>query len=372
MYTPNYTMNNIVGNDGMIKMRKKNYIKERQSNMLLDEEIIGFKTGGVFFSPTSERLWRGKTQSLINKSKPEENFYIKEVMKKFQTNQDELIGYNYKYVLQLSDLLGQKDKDFSKKRLELYNNRIQREKKHYSKTNEKFIKYQTAYKPKKQTNFFMEFFDTRKKSNYLINNPKPNLNNMFSESLYSNKENKESEIYYKTAHNFGSSKNIEKMKLLLGDKSDKKYKNAIIDLSNRKNDNDEQSFDTTSLVGKEDFLVSGDKERYHEYLSREYNFFNQAKIRQMKYIFDKQKRIKLFKKLPNAKYLNYKKENPLRLELFNKINREKEKLAKVFPNSVDKKLYLNNKRNNRKKPKNIFNKDYQNILMKLKRKFDIE
>ena len=33
---------------------------------------------------------------------------------------------------------------------------------------------------------------------------------------------------------------------------------------------------------------------------------------------------------------------------------------------------LNNKRNNRKKPKNIFNKDYQNILMKLKRKFDIE
>ena len=42
MYTPNYTMNNIVGNDGMIKMRKKNYIKERQSNMLWDEEIIGF------------------------------------------------------------------------------------------------------------------------------------------------------------------------------------------------------------------------------------------------------------------------------------------------------------------------------------------
>jgi len=126
-------------------------------------------------------------------------------------------------------------------------------------------------------------------------------------------------------------------------------------------------------VGKEDFLASGDKERYHEYLSREYNFFNQARLRQMKYIFDKQKRIKLFKKLPNAKFLSQKKENPLRTELFNKINREKEQISNEFPYLFDKQLYLKTKRKvPRKKSKIKFNKDCQNILIKLKKKFGIE
>ena len=123
----------------MIKMRKKNYIQERKNNYALDEEINNIAVGGGM-NTGFDGLWRGKTESFAGESNPEKNFYLKEVMKKFQTNQDELKGYNYKYVLQLSDLLGQKDKDFSKKRLELYNNRIQREKKYYSKTNEKIIK----------------------------------------------------------------------------------------------------------------------------------------------------------------------------------------------------------------------------------------
>ncbi len=364
----------------MLKIIKKDYIQERKNNFHFDEEISGgFNSGGNGINLTSEKLWRGKTKSFLAKTRPEENFYIKEVMKKYQTNQDELNGYNYKYVLELSDLLGQKDKDFSKKRLKLYNNRIENEKKQYSKTNKKFIKYQTAYKPKKQANYFMDFFDRKKKNNYFSNN-KPNIHTTFSNTLYNNKDKnikkKELEMYYKTTYN-----NFTSPEFLLNDKTnkkfnlntEKKYNNAITELSNKKNDNDEQSFDTTSLVGKEDFLANGDKERYHEYLSKEYNFFNQAKLRQMKYLFDKQKRIKLFKKLPNAKYLNYKKENPLRLELFNKINREKARLANKFAYSVDKKWNSKNKINNvGKKTKNIFIKDYQSIIIKLKKNLGIE
>ena len=357
------------GENIMLKMRKKNYIQERKSKFYLDNEINSIKTGGKI-TPIREELWRAKPKSFLAKTQPEENFYIKEVMKKYQTNQDELKGYNYKYVLALSDLLGQRDKNFSKKRLELYNLRIEREKKQYSKNNGKFIKYQTAYKPKKQFNYFMDFFDNKKKSNFLSNN-KGNANNLYSKTMFNSREKnnikkREQDIYYKT---YNSNNAINKFKL----NNENDYnKDILTENSIKKNDKEEESFDTTSLVGKEDFLANGDKERYHEYLSREYNFFSQAKLRQMKYLFDKQKRIKLFKKLPNAKYLNYKKDNPLRIELFNKINREKQKLSNEFPNSIDKNIYLIKKNYNRKKPNFNNNKDFQNIVTKIKKKLCIE
>ena len=365
------------GENMMIKMRKKNYIQERKNNYALDEEINNIAVGGGT-NTGFDRLWRGKTESFAGKSNPEKNFYLKEVMKKFQTNQDELKGYNYKYVLELSDLLGAKDKDFSKKRLELYNHRLEKEKKYYSKTHGKFIKYQTAYKPIKQTNYFLQFFDNRKKNNF-ISNHKGNMHETFTNSLYSNKEKtntKELDNYNRTTYNYNTPHKFGDLKLLLDDKTNKKnnkYNNIMTEISYKKKEQEEQSFDTTSLVGKEDFLASGDKERYHEYLSREYNFFNQARLRQMKFIFDKQKRIKLFKKLPNAKYLNYKKENPLRVGLFNKIMREKQKMSNEFPYLGDKKLHLKHKKNNQgKNQKNKFNKDCQNILIKLKKRFGIE
>ena len=179
---------------------------------------------------------------------------------------------------------------FSKKRLELYNNRIENDKKKYSKKNKKFIKYQTVYKPKKQANYFMDFFDNKKKNNHHPNN-KENIQTTLSNTLYNSNnkciKNKDSEMHYRTAYN-----NYAPSGFVLNDKtnkkfqlsSEKKFNNAINELTNKKNDNEEQSFDTTSLIGKEDFLANGDKERYHEYLSKEYNFFNLAKLRQMKYI----------------------------------------------------------------------------------------
>ena len=352
----------------MLKMRKKNYIQERKSKFYLDEEINGMKTSGKVI-PLVERLWRAKPKCYLAKTQPEENFYIKEVMKKYQTNQDELKGFNYKYILELSDLLGQKDKNFPKKRLELYNLRIEREKKQYSKTNEKFIKYQTAYKPKKQFNYFMDFFESKKRNNILSGN-KGN-NNIYNKTMFNSREKnnlkkREQDMYYKTYH---SNNALNKFKL----NNENDYnKDVLTETSIKKNDKDEESFDKTSLVGKEDFLVNGDKERYHEYLSKEYNFFNQAKLRQMKYLFDKQKRIKLFKKLPNAKYLTYKKENPLRIELFNKINREKQKFSNELQNSIDKNLYPRKKKANGRKLNFEKNKDFQNIVTKIKKKLCIE
>ncbi len=369
---------NNTGGNIMIRMKKKNYIQERQNNFILKDEINEYIAGGGSPYLPSDRLWRGKTQSFMAKTNPEETFLLKEIMKKFQTNQDEAKGYNYKYVLQLSDLLGQKDKDFSKKRLELYNHRIEREKKKYAKTHEKFIKYQTAYKPKKQSNFYLEYFNNKSKNTFITNMKANKFNNTLENKNGKNRNNNEFDIYNKTSYNYNSPNKLEKLKYLLNDKTDKKSKhkkfgNFILELN--KSNEIEEEFDNTSLVGKEDFLVSGDKEKYHEYLQREYHFFNPLKIRQMKYIFDKQKRIKLFKKLPNAKYLKYKKDNPLRIELFNKINREKQKLYYEFPKSVNRKLKLSDDENMKNytgpKSKAKMEKEYQNIVQKLKKNLQI-
>jgi len=175
---------NSAGENIMIKMRKKNYIQERKSNFYMDEEINNIASRGGM-NEKFDKLWRGKTESFMAKTSQEKYFYLKEVMKKFQTNQDELKGYNYKYVLELSDLLGGKDKDFSKKRLKLYNHRIEKEKKKYSKTHGKFIKYQTAYKPIRLTNYFLEYFDNRKKNNFFSNH-KGNMHNTFANNKEKN------------------------------------------------------------------------------------------------------------------------------------------------------------------------------------------
>ena len=79
--------------------------------------------------------------------------------------------------------------------------------------------------------------------------------------------------------------------------------------------------------------------------------------------------------MPNAKYLKYKKDNQLRIELFNKINREKQKLYYEFPKSVNKKLKLSDDENMKNytgpKSKAKMEKEYQNIVQKLKKNLQI-
>ena len=112
-------------NKGMIRIKKRNYLSEKKESFNINNEI---KVGG-FLNDKIEEIWRGKKKPLFPKSNQEEKYMLNEILKKYQSNQDELRGYSSKYVLELSELLGQKDKYFSKKRLELYNNRINNMKK---------------------------------------------------------------------------------------------------------------------------------------------------------------------------------------------------------------------------------------------------
>ncbi len=319
-------------NKGMIKYKKRNYLSEKKEVLNINKE---FGQGG-FIKDSSEEIWRGRKKKLYPKSNQEEKYMLNEILKKYQSNQDERKGYNYKYVLELSNLLGQKDKYFSKKRLELYKNRINNRKKtNISHTQKNLLdnihniqNIKTDFINKKKQKTFMTNIIGNNKYNKTYNNFYNKEKNIYNNYI-SNSNNQKIDFYNKTSNNYNSPIKIASLKYLLTNPKNKNYiknKGDKIITSfylTQYNSNDADSFDTTSLVGKEAYLFSGDREKYHEFLQKEYKFFEQPKLRETKYLFDKQKRIKLFKKLTNDKFLNYNKKDPLKIEIFNKIHREK-------------------------------------------------
>ena len=140
---------------GMIKVKKKNYLHEKEEALYMNNEI---KAGG-FINDKVDEIWRGKSKHLFIKSNQEEKYMINDLLKKYKSSQDERKGYDYKYVLELSNLLGQKDKDFSKKRLELYNNRINNKRKTFINHTENNIekKFKTPNNIPKNNNFKNRF-----------------------------------------------------------------------------------------------------------------------------------------------------------------------------------------------------------------------
>ena len=372
---------------GMIKIKKRNYLSEKKESLYMNNEI----KCGTYMNEKINEIWRGKSKPLFNKPYPEKKYMINDILKKYQFSQDERKGYDYKYILELTDLLGQRDKLFSKKRLELYNSRINHKKKtlihNTSKMLEEENKLINNY-PQQSTKSInkLELFNKKKPVTFMTNifdNPQYNKTKYYN--TFYNKENKymknykNFDIYNKTSYNYNSPMKIASLKYLLTNPKSKsckkdKFGNNITTsfYLTQYNSKDEDSFDTTSLVGKEEFLLSGDREKYHEYLQKEYKFYVQPKLREAKYLFDKQKRTKLFKKIPNAKYLNYRSRDPLKTEIFNKINREKKHsffgLHKNFINyNITRKRLEPIKAKTKSTSKLKFYKDCQNILLNLKK-----
>ena len=373
--------------EAMIRIKKRNYLSEKKASYYMNNEI----KSGTYMNEKINEIWRGKSKPLFNKTHPEKKYMINDILKKYQFSQDERKGYDYKYILKLTDLLGQKDKNFSKKRLELYNKRINNKKKTLIHNTSKILAEENKlinYFPHKSNipNIKLELINKKKPITFMTNifdNSKYNKNNFYN-SFY-NKENKYTnkyknfDIYNKTTYNYNSPMKIASLKYLLTNPKTKsckkdKFGNNITTsfYLTQYNSKEEDSFDTTSLVGKEEFLLSGDREKYHEYLQKEYKFYSQPKLREAKYLFDKQKRIKLFKKMPNAKYLNYSIKDPLKTEIFNKINREKKhsffNIHKNFINNNNSRKRLEPIKSKAKSSSKLkFYKDCKNILINLKK-----
>ena len=380
MLTPNR-----YGSNPMIKIRKKNYLFEKNQKINIDNEL---KTGGIRSKKNIDEIWRGRTKELYDDPQSEQNYQLNQIIKKYKSNRDELKGYDYKYILELTDLLAKKDNNFTKKRLELYNRRINSKKNLNKLEVDKSLSqlYRNAnhfnQKPKLQGDklnknplSFMNFISGNNK-NYNTFYKGRNKNNI----SFNNQNNQE--YYYKTSYNYNSPLRIKSLKYQLSDTKTKSWGKDLIKKNNnintgilitQFNHKVEDDFDSTSLVGKEDFFISRDKEKYHEYLNKQFNFFNQPKLIQIKYLYEKQKRIKLFKKMPNAKYLFLKKEDPLKTEIFKRINREKNNIYLDVLKNMGKNN--NTKKNERLKNKSFnkgrFYKECKNIMMNVKKNLKI-
>ena len=361
-------------NQGMMKNIKKNFLSEKKDTFCMNKNI----QSGTFVNDKIEEKWRGRIKRRYTNNSTEEKFMINEILKKYKISQYEKKGFNFKYILELSDLLGQKDKEFSRKRLKLYNNRINIRKKTVLNNTEK-NSLEEFKVPKTPQNFNIKLEIKQKPKIFMTNingnNKNKTFNNFNKKGNFFNINN-----YNKPSFsNYNSPNRINSLKYLLTEEN----KNLKKNLTNKKIKNNinpsfyltqyysknEDSFDNTSLDGKEAFLLSGDREKYHEYLQKQYKFFEQPKLRQAKYLFEKQKRIKLFKNLPNLKFLNMRIEDPIKTEIFNRIYREKNHV--YFDKQKDllrikKKKHLdllNNKKNNKLQ----FYRDCKNLLSSIEK-----
>ena len=351
----------------MIKIKRKNYIKERAKENL--DYLI--KSCGYFLSFRNEDKWRGKNTDTQNKylNSTEDRYQLKQILKRYQKCKDEQKGYSSKYLLRLTDLLDKKDKDFSKKRLELYFNR--------TKSKEILLNNQGKYDKGRP---FKTICNIRPKIERIFKPNKIQSSTLYNSSMF--KKNKFNNKYFlshnhsKTLNNFFgplikdksikyfSSKSEDKMNFF---KINNKFDESTI--LSQPNLNEVNILDE-SLKGKEKFLETRDKENYKEYLKNEYRFFIDPDTKFIKFSYAKSQRIKKFKNLPNRKYLKLRKNLSVQNNFINKIKRNDNKNFNTLKlskknNIISNKIKINEIQKKINKNINFIN-DCRKIFFRLK------
>ena len=351
----------------MIRIKRKNYIEERtkESFSNINSQL---RSSGGFLHDRHEEKWRGKNNTKNSINLTEDHYQLKQILKGYQNSKDELNGYNSKYINQLTDLLYKKDKNFTKKRFELYSNRIN------SKEHKDFIlnSDKNQERPYRTTSRISSRLDR------MFHSKKHESVTMYNSSrLNSHKINSNIHHIHKTINstwNRNSSRistpfKIKSFKYFLSNNNINKNKIAKSIVLSQLGSKEDDSFDT-SLKGKEEFLVSGDREKYQEYLSKEYKFVISPNINHVIYLFEKNQRTKHFKNVPNSKFLEFKKIS-IKNEFVNKIKKKNKTINLNIPNILSKyrespdKIKLTELRR-KSKAKFNFIKDCKKILINVK------
>lgn len=311
----------------MIRIRRKNYIEERTKESFnnINNQL---RYSGGFMNDRHEEKWRAKdsTKNCINLT--EDNYQLKQILKGYQNSKDELKGYNSKYINKLTDLLYKRDKNFTKKRFELYSNRI----------NNKEHRDSIFNNEKNQERSHRTTSRINSRLDRMFHSKKHESVNMYNSSrLNSHKINNNIHIHKTINYNnspISTPLRIKSIKHILRSNNINKNKIAKSIVLSHLVNNEDDSFDT-SLKGKEEFLVSGDREKYQEYLSKEYKFVVSPNINHAIYLFEKNQRTKNFKKVPNSKFLEFKKIS-IKNDFVNKIKKKNKTINLNIPNLLSK------------------------------------
>ena len=245
-------------------------------------------------------------------------------MKNLLSNKDQIKGFSSKYITKLTDLLSKKNKNYTKKRLELYNQRIKELKRNVNDDEKK-----------NNLKTYSSLTNINSKLNRMFNSKKSETVTMFFNKSYKKRQS-QSYIYSKTTNNFPTQSNSVKSLF-------QKPKRKKLCLINRNkvngsntlslfgfNENDYNSYDNLNKE-QEEFLMYHDNEKYHKYLKKKYQFFNLNDINQIIFLNERNKRFKLFKSIENNKFFEKQKKVTFKEQLINKIFREKDNNDFILP-----------------------------------------
>ena len=380
-----------------VKMKLISYkLLSKGDNKDINNEL---KKAGVFSRGKNKNegeVWRVKNQELKPTTAPEEKYFINEIIKQYLLNTSKYNdGLNYKYFQNFTDLLTKRNdqKIYPKKRLELFYSRINNSKKRNLKNsfsnnffldpclnkkvkknrNTTFITYIESLNKTKRENFRGKTNTYMSHFNYFRNDDKDeNLNDFYNtynpyKSFYSIDQSHYNN-FLKGFNNFTPIEN--KTQAFIRNNNKINFSNDTSSFfATQYNSNDHHYSIDDEIPAKEELIKTGDKSRYLEFLKNKYKFFNNPKLIQLKYHNEKKRRIRLFQKLPNSKFLDKKIKDAFKYELFNKIKREN--VNKYFTISKTKVSNRNKRRipgiSLKETKKDIFDKEFKNILSNIQK-----
>ena len=377
-----------------IKIKKEDFksLKEEIKNIKgnINQEML---KAGVFINEREEYVWRANKKKLYDKSSPEKKYALNEILKYYELNKDKYIqGFTSEYFRNLTDLMVKtKYKKYSKDRLDLFNSRINKSHKIFSNYLKKYgrdseikstinrvirnpfvtsVYSYTNKKNKKENNKLEINLKNNSLYNNYINDQKSNNISTFSSKEFDKKLSK-IKIESKNGSNnlSGSQKKQEELNNSKLDNQNNKDKNKNIfytkyysykNLLDNKNQNQSQSqrnnleknlsfsynkrrknnlINNDEIDGKEEFFQDYNKDKYFDFLKKQYNFYNKdtGKI-QNNYELKTKKRKNMFNSKPNNKYLEKNLIDTNKFDFFKKIKRK-------IKNENSPNIYLNNSNN---------------------------
>ena len=364
----------------------KDEIKNIKGN--INEEMYN---AGVFMNEKEEYVWRANKKKLYEKSSPEKKFDLNEILKFYELNKDKYIqGFTSNYFRKLSDLMAKnKYKKYPKERLDLFNSRINNSQKiyiNYLKKNGRDSEIKSSINKKIKTPFVTSLHsynskiyknknENRKiqKSNLIYNNYIQNQKSFLSsnKSTFSNNEYDKKIVKIKVNNKYDSNEFLSWKKELNSSNTKNKSKNKFLTkyfsyknmLKTNKNNSKEleknfsfsyykknklNSSGDNIYDGKEEFFKDLDKDKYHNYLRNQYQFFDDYYIDKNKINFElkTKKRKDLFNLKPNSKFLEKVLKNVKKSDFFNKIKRniKNENIPIIKINNSNKIIYKNKDR----------------------------
>ena len=356
-----------------IKISSVGIIYESNNSKPLNNEITNikidpikeFSENNVLLNDQNEYIFKSQSlNSYFFWPTLEEKYLFNQILKYYELSSNQYVqGFNSRYFSKLSELLSLKDinsKEYSKKRIELFNKRVKESHSSYinyfkkrgeevilqSSMNKKLNPVNLSHTNKLRNGILKLKYKKRNQINKLINEPnkmiinnrysRPNFSpdlsllsfNQYRKSLSSFKLNNSStarEESYNTVktlkNKFLLNKSYSNFKIEEGKENSNLLTPRLYSNNKQDNDNKEEDINFKEKKAKEDFFGNYNKKRYMKFLKYKYQFIEDKNFeKKLPKITNKDiKRINIFKFKPKNKFISKEVKDGYKFIFFKKI-----------------------------------------------------